>query len=112
MRLLRASLGAVTLSALATFPLAAQGIDLTVNHVGLAIGDVPRVIGLRMNYRDRRLVRVDGVNVTIWSPYDGGGNGVVRGLALGVPVTGARRIDGIGAGILGVGVSDRLRGIG
>jgi len=71
MRILHATLGAVTLALLAAFPLPGQGIDLTVDHVGLAIGDVPRVIGLRLNYRDRRLERVDGVNVTIWSPYDG-----------------------------------------
>lgn len=114
MHRLRASLGAVTLSFAAAFPfpLLAQGIDLTVDHVGLAIGDVPRVIGLRLNYRDRRLERVDGVNATIWSPYQDGSRGVVRGVALGVPVTGADRIDGVGVGILGVGARDRFRGIG
>jgi hypothetical protein len=113
MRALRASLGAVTLSLLAAFPrpLTAQ-IDLTVDHVGIAIGDVPRVIGLRLNYRDRRLERVDGINATIWSPYEHGSRGLVRGLALGVPVTGADRIDGVGIGILGVGAQDRFRGIG
>src|SRR5258708_29642484 len=86
----------------------AQGLDLTVNHVGIAIGDVPRVTGLRINYRDRNLEWVDGVNVTIWSPY-GDGSGTVRGLALGVPLTGAARIDGIAAGIFGAGASDRIR---
>ena len=113
MRALRASLGAATLSLLAALPrpLAAQ-LDLTVNHVGIAIGDVPRVTGLRLNYRDRRLERVDGINATIWAPYQHGRRGVVRGLALGIPVTGADRIDGIGVGILGVGTQDRFRGIG
>src|SRR5688572_29103038 len=113
MRALRASLGAATLSLLAAFPrpLAAQ-LDLTVNHVGLAIGDVPRVTGLRLNYRDRRLERVDGINATIWSPYKDASRGVVRGLALGLPVTGADRIDGVGVGILGVGTQERFRGIG
>src|SRR3954454_11578436 len=91
--------------AILAIPLAlhAQGLDLTVNHVGLAIGDVPRVIGLRLNYRDRRLRQVDGVNATIWTPYDNGGSGVVHGLALGLPVTGAARIDGVGVGVFGVG---------
>lgn len=112
MRLLRVTLRAVTLSLLVAFPSFAQGLDLTVNHVGLAIGEVPRVTGLRLNYRDRKLERVDGVNATIWTPYGDGGTGVVNGLALGVPVTGAARINGIGAGILGVGARDRLRGIG
>ena len=67
MRALRAALAAVTLSLLSAFPrpLAAQ-LDLTVDHKGIAIGDVPRVTGLRINYRDRHLERVDGVNATIW----------------------------------------------
>jgi hypothetical protein len=97
-----------------TLPLASvlgQGLDLTVNHVGLAIGDVPRVTGLRLNYRDRNLERVNGVNVTIWSPY-GGGSGTVRGLALGLPLTGAERIDGIATGIFGVGTAGGMTGIG
>ena len=33
-------------------------------------------------------------------------------LALGLPVTGADRIDGVGVGILGVGAQDRFRGVG
>ena len=47
----RALAALLTLSPLASG--AAQGLDLTVNHVGIAIGDVPRVIGLRLNFRDR-----------------------------------------------------------
>ena len=91
---------------------AAQGLDLTVNHVGVAIGDIPRVTGLRLNFRDRNLERVDGVNVTIWSPYPNARYSVVRGLALGLPATGAGEIDGVAAGLFGVGAEDRIRGIG
>jgi hypothetical protein len=112
MQVIRAALRAVTLAMLVAFPLSAQGVDLTVNHVGIGIGDVPRVTGLRLNFRDRALDRVDGVNVTIWDPYDNGGHGVVHGLAVGVPLTGAARIDGIGVGIFGVSARDELRGIG
>ena len=91
----------------------AQGLDLTINHVGLAIGDIPEVTGLRLNYRDRNLRRVDGVNVTIWMPYDDDNmRGVVRGVALGLPMTGARNIDGLALGVFGVGAQDRIRGIG
>ena len=91
---------------------AAQGLDLTVNHVGVAIGDIPRVTGLRLNFRDRNLERVDGVNVTIWSPYPNARSSVVRGLALGLAATGAGEIDGVAAGLFGVGAEDRIRGIG
>ncbi|HVD61214.1 MAG TPA: hypothetical protein VNC11_10125, partial [Gemmatimonadaceae bacterium] len=61
--------------------LAAQSLDLTVHDVGLSIGDSRRVTGLRLNYRDRRMERVDGVNITLWSPYRDN-HGVVNGLAL------------------------------
>jgi hypothetical protein len=89
----------------------AQGVDLTVDHVGLAIGDIPRVTGLRLNFRDRNLEWVNGVNVTIWSPY-GEGSGTVRGLALGLPLTGAADIDGVATGLFGVGAANRIRGLG
>lgn len=89
----------------------AQSLDLTINHYGLSIGDSRFVRGVRLNFRDRNLERVEGVNVTIWSPYEPM-RGVVKGLALGLPVTGARAIHGAGIGILGVGVAENLRGIG
>ncbi|MGK2961865.1 MAG: hypothetical protein ACSLFK_06915, partial [Gemmatimonadaceae bacterium] len=89
----------------------AQSLDLTVNDVGISIGDSRRVVGLRMNFRDRRMEEVIGINATIWMPYEEN-RGVVRGLALGLPGTGARSIRGVAAGLVGVGVHDEFRGIG
>lgn len=96
--------------ALAPLSLRAQVIDLTKNDVGIAIGDKPRVTGLRINFRDRNLREVRGVNVTIWSPYEPA-TGNVYGLALGLPATGAKNIRGIGVGILGLGTSQSMKGI-
>lgn len=95
------------------FPIAgaAQSLDLTVNDVGLSIGDSRRATGLRINFRDRRMEEVNGVNVTVWSPYREN-RGVVRGLAVGLPMTGARRIEGAGIGIFGVAVKESLHGLG
>src|SRR3982750_1981237 len=89
MKYLRSASGAVALSLLAAVPAGAQGLALTVNHIGPGLGDVPRVIGLRLNYRDRHLERVDGVSATIWTPYGNGGNGGGEGVALGGPGPGA-----------------------
>jgi hypothetical protein len=89
----------------------AQVLDLTINNTGLAIGDKPRVNGVRINFRDRRLEEVNGVNITIWNPYQPA-TGVVNGLAFGIPVTGAKDINGIATGILGAGADHSLRGIG
>ena len=110
-RLTRAALTGFIVSAF-SINAKAQGLDLTINHVGLAIGDVPEVTGLRLNYRDRNLRRVDGVNVTIWDPYRDARSSVVRGVALGLPLTGAGRIDGLALGLLGAGATERMRGVG
>lgn len=83
-------------------------LDLTVNDVGIAIGDAPRVTGLRINFRDRHLGRVNGVSITVWTPYEATGD--VNGIAIGLPATGARRITGLGVGG-GIAAEDRLRGI-
>ena len=78
----------------------AQSLDLTINHTGLSIGDSRFVRGVRLNFRDRNLELVEGINVTVWSPYEES-RGVVKGLAIGLPITGARRIHGGGFGIFG-----------
>ena len=76
----------------------------------ISIGNYPRVDGLRLNFRDRALERVRGINATIWNPYEPA-TGVVTGLALGLPITGAGELHGIGLGVLGVSANGLLRGI-
>lgn len=105
--LLAVSLLAATLGQAA----GAQGLDLTVNHVGLAIGDVPKVTGIRLNFRDRDLQWVHGINATVWNPYQPA-TGDVTGIALGVPVTGARTIRGLGVGVFGLGADRDFEGVG
>lgn len=78
----------------------------------LSIGHHPRVDGIRLNYRDKELELVNGVNATIWSPYDGYIGGRVNGVALGLPVTAAGEIHGLSLGVFGVGAEDDMTGIG
>lgn len=101
---------ALSLFAPTTLPAQSPGLKIAVGDVGLGIGDVPRIDGLRINFRDRHLERVRGVNITIWSPHDDA-DGVVQGLALGLPLTGAADIRGI-ALAAGVGVDRDFTGIG
>src|SRR5262249_21081405 len=89
----------------------AQVLDLTIHDYGLAIGDKPRMTGLRINGRDRDLREINGVNLTLWSPYEPP-TGVVNGLALGLPVTGAQTVNGALFGVLGGGVSGSINGVG
>ena len=96
------------------FPAAAsaQSLDLTINNTGLSIGDSRFVRGIRLNFRDRNMDRVEGINATIWYPHDDARGGEVKGLALGLPTTGARRISGAGIGVFGVGTDEEFSGIG
>jgi hypothetical protein len=86
-----------------------RSLDLTANDVGISIGDSRRTIGLRLNFRDRRLEEAIGVNATIWTPYAYTGH--VKGIALGLPATGARRIDGVALALFGVSTSETMSGI-
>ncbi|HEX2779455.1 MAG TPA: hypothetical protein VHM30_08145, partial [Gemmatimonadaceae bacterium] len=111
---IRFALGALLLvlpAALVSRPARAQGLPLTVNDVGIGIGDVPRVVGLRINFRDHSDFEVHGVNITVWTP-EGDLRGEVTGVALGLPATGASRIKGVAAGIFGVGADRSIDGIG
>lgn len=76
----------------------------------ISIGNYPRVDGVRINFRDRSLERVRGINLTIWEPHEPA-TGKVTGLALGLPMTGAGDVDGIGLGVFGVSATGVLRGI-
>ena len=102
---------AILAAPLATAHAQSNAVELTVNDVGIGIGNVPKIYGIRLNFRDRDDFEVHGINVTIWQP-EGEPRGTVDGLALGLPLTGASRITGIGAGIFGVSATDRITGLG
>ncbi len=103
--------GLLLSSALIAPPAGAQeGHGAPVRYI-ISIGHYPRVDGIRLNYRDHDLDLVRGVNATMWVPYDDDFQGTVRGIALGLPATGAENIHGIGFGIFGLGASNEIRGL-
>jgi hypothetical protein len=61
---------------------AQNSLDLTVDGVGFSIGDSREITGMRLNFRDRAMRIMTGINATIWMPYKNHG-GDVRELALG-----------------------------
>lgn len=109
---IRPFLKAVVAAAVTSTTLPAQSLDLMIDNSGLSIGDSRIVRGIRLNFRDRNMERVDGINVTIWSPYEDAWGGDVNGAAIGLPMTGARRISGLGVGIFGVAAEEEFTGIG
>lgn len=80
-----------------TKPANRPAVNATIGSVGLSIGDSRRVTGIRLNYRDRRLRWAHGLNVTVWYPYEEA-SATINGIALGVPLTGATRLRGLGVG--------------
>jgi len=87
----------------------ASSLDITVRGVGLSIGNSRTANGLRLNFVDRDVRSVNGVNITFWKPDDNP-DFVMNGLALGLvgPETGD--INGLALGGVGV-VSDKMSGI-
>ncbi len=88
----------------------AQSLDLTIKGHGISIGDSREVTGLRMNFRDKHMRRVNGINATIWSPREPA-RGTVNGLALGLPLTGGKRLNGIAIGLFGAGAEKSVTGL-
>jgi hypothetical protein len=105
---MRTHILAISIALAAASALSAQ--DSRGTRTPISIGNYPDVDGLRLNFRDSDLGHVNGVNITLWTPYEPP-SGTVRGLALGLPLTGAGDIDGIATGVLGVGAGGRIRGI-
>lgn len=110
--LLRPFIASAIAATLTVSALPAQSLDLMIGNTGLSIGDSRIVRGIRLNFRDRNMERVDGINATVWSPYEDAWGGDVNGVAIGLPLTGARRISGLGLGILGVSAEEEFTGIG
>ena len=91
-------------------PAATQSLDLAIKNYGISIGDSRRINGFRLNFRDQRLRQVNGINATFWTPHQPA-RGHVNGLALGLPLTGAEKINGIAIGVFGAGAETSLKGI-
>ena len=102
--------GMLLLALLMVLPAGAQSLDLTVRDTGISIGDSEEVNGLRINFRDRAMQRVRGINATVWTPRERPG-GKVNGVALGLPLTGSGALSGIGLGLLGISVDSSLTGM-
>jgi hypothetical protein len=102
-----------------------QSLDIPVKGYGISFGNSKKFVGLRFNFADRYVDRIDGVNFTLWrSDYNK--DAVVRGLSFGVLPNGGDlsfiqvgiagvaaeySISGFSVGILGVGAGEDVSGI-
>ena len=80
---------------------ATASVDLTYRRHGLSIGDSARVNGLRLNFTDRNLREVNGINFTLWRDDEEPPNSRVDGLAIGL-FPRATRLTGLQLGLASV----------
>jgi len=105
----------VLLTTLLTLTLAhttasAGGLGIPTSHVGLGLGNLQDFTGVRLNWQDRDVQRVDGLNITVWAPA-GDNRGTYRGLGLHLVGAGGDVFEGIHLSGLGLGAEERARGI-
>src|SRR4051812_6818603 len=92
------------LTLLAAAPVAAQDNPSAFGPVCIACR---HAIGIRFNIRDKDLVRVDGINITLWSPRRPT-TGSINGAAIGLLATGASYLNGISVAPIALNASTRL----
>jgi len=91
--------------------LEAGSLDIPSKSWGISFGNSPEFVGLRLNYRDNAVRRIDGVNLTLWQPRDDDNqDSLVRGLSLGL-IPGGGQLRGIQIGLLGVAGGKDVRGL-
>ncbi len=101
------------LLAFAAYNVFAQGLGVPSKKGGIGFGNLPTFTGLRFNYSDRNVDKINGVNVTVWQAKDESEQtGTVNGIAIGLPLAmGSEDFHGVGVGIGGVGAKGNLSGI-
>ena len=104
-----------------------KSVNVAIKNYGLSIGNSKGINGIRINFRDKYLQKVNGINFTIWKPKENENeNSVINGFALGIVMPYATKINGFGFGlalgggqlngisfgILGVGADRGINGLG
>jgi len=101
-----------------------QSLDIPVKGYGISFGNSKKFAGLRFNFRDKRVDRIDGVNFTLWKAEENE-DALMRGISLGVMpeagdmgylqvgfgVIAEYQLTGLTLGILGAGSGEDMDGI-
>ncbi len=87
----------------------AQSLNFPSKDVGISIGNSKNFTVLRLNFRDKGVEKITGINLTLWHPKDND-SAVIQGLSVGLMAVGGGTIKGISFGGLGVGAQEKLSG--
>ena len=101
---------ALTLILASQGALADDGFGIPSKRWGIGFGNSKRFTGIRFNFRDSGVERVDGINFTLWQPRDQERGAEVNGLSLGL-IPGGGRMRGIQLGVLGVAATESMSGL-
>ena len=85
-------------------------LTIPAKQWGICVGNQPRFSGLRFNFFDNNIDKINGINITLWKPQDKFTTGAVNGLSLGL-LPHAARLNGIQIGFLGAGAKQEINGI-
>ena len=90
--------------------LSAQSLNFPGKTWGLSFGNSQKFSGLRFNFRDKGVEKINGINLTLWKPYQENKEAVINGLSFGL-LPGAARLHGIQVGLLGVTAEKTASGL-
>jgi len=103
----------------------AQSLDIPSSKGGISFGNSKYFNGLRFNFRDSEVDKINGLNVTLWTAKNNN-QAVVNGFSLGIApsagslnglnigfggVAAGRSLNGISLGVLGIGSGNEMSGI-
>jgi hypothetical protein len=101
-----------------------SSLDIPAKGYGLSIGNSSRFSGVRINFRDRYVEQINGVNITLWAAKDNKSavvNGLsigvmpeageLKGINLGLGVSAEKRLHGLNVGVIGMGAGGDVAGI-
>ena len=89
--------------------LRAQVLSIPSSKWGLSIGNSYDFTGLRLNFRDKNIGELRGLNVTLWKPAKHI-TGSFTGIGVGLISPGAENLHGLMVGGLGVQAENNLKG--
>jgi hypothetical protein len=101
-----------------------QSLDIPAKGYGISFGNSKKFTGIRFNFCDKRVDRIDGMNITLWKA-DENENAIMRGISIGIlpeagdmgflqlgfGVAADYQLSGITVGILGAGSGGDMDGI-
>lgn len=90
-----------------------QGVGIPSKRGGIGFGNLARFTGIRLNFADKNVEKIVGINTTVWTTkHDSAQTGTMTGLSIGLPLAmGHENQRGVSVGLFGVAAKENLTGI-